>query len=214
MKTLSEDEFDILNRIVQDVNITIDSNFLYSKFSDSLKSLSPILVSIYFKIMNHDSKNRNWKNRDMVIPLNEKANIVKNIVEVHGDYASLSELKNYLKDYHFQNLSEAIGYYIAQKDMNDNHKKYFFTLMNEKDLLNNFSTLEYIAKNKIKRIISIVYTSLSNKELNIENKINGRLMNIGFDTLVINGSSVSSVCDALIFAKKLDKPTIILANLN
>ena len=86
--------------------------------------------------------------------------------------------------------------------------------MNEKDLLNNFSSLEYIAKNKLKRIISLVYTKVSSKELNRENKINGRLISLGFDTLVINGDSVSSICDAFIYAKKLEKPTIILANLN
>lgn len=218
MKTLNEDELDILNRIIQDVNVTIESNFSISPFSKSLTSLTPILVSLYFKIMSHDPKNRYWKNRDIVFPLNESINIVKNIVEIHSDYANFTEVKKYLQDRDFQkvenSLGEAIGHYVVQKDTEDNHNKYFFVVMNEKDLLNNFSSLEYIAKNKLKRIISLVYTKSSSKELNRENKINGRLMSIGFDTLVISGDSASSVCDAYIYAKKLDKPTVILANLN
>ena len=218
MKTLNEDELDALNRIMQDVNITIESNFSVSDQSKSFTSLTAILVALYFKIMSHDSKNRSWKNRDIVFPLNEQVNIVKNIVEIHGDYAPFTEIKNYLKERDFQkvenSLGEAIGHYLAQKDLEDNHKKYFFTIMNEKDLLNNFSSLEYIAKNKLKRIISLVYTKASSKELNRENKINARLISLGFDTLVINGDSISSVCDAFIYAKKLDKPTVILANLN
>lgn len=218
MKTLNEDELDALNRIMQDVNITIESNFSVSDQSKSFTSLTAILVALYFKIMSHDPKNRSWKNRDIVFPLNEQVNIVKNIVEIHGDYAPFTEIKNYLKERDFQkvenSLGEAIGHYLAQKDLEDNHKKYFFTIMNEKDLLNNFSSLEYIAKNKLKRIISLVYTKASSKELNRENKINARLISLGFDTLVINGDSISSVCDAFIYAKKLDKPTVILANLN
>ena len=215
MKTLNEDELDALNRIMQDVNITIESNFSVSDQSKSFTSLTAILVALYFKIKSHDPKNRSWKNRDIVFPLNEQ---VKNIVEIHGDYAPFTEIKNYLKERDFQkvenSLGEAIGHYLAQKDLEDNHKKYFFTIMNEKDLLNNFSSLEYIAKNKLKSIISLVYTKASSKELNRENKINARLISLGFDTLVINGDSISSVCDAFIYAKKLDKPTVILANLN
>ena len=218
MKTLNEDELDALNRIMQDVNITIESNFSVSDQSKSFTSLTAILVALYFKIKSHDPKNRSWKNRDIAFPLNEQVNIVKNIVEIHGDYAPFTEIKNYLKERDFQkvenSLGEAIGHYLAQKDLEDNHKKYFFTIMNEKDLLNNFSSLEYIAKNKLKRIISLVYTKASSKELNRENKINARLISLGFDTLVINGDSISSVCDAFIYAKKLDKPTVILANLN
>ena len=218
MKTLNEDELDALNRIMQDVNITIESNFSVSDQSKSFTSLTAILVALYFKIKSHDPKNRSWKNRDIVFPLNEQVNIVKNIVEIHGDYAPFTEIKNYLKERDIKkvenSLGEAIGHYLAQKDLEDNHKKYFFTIMNEKDLLNNFSSLEYIAKNKLKRIISLVYTKASSKELNRENKINARLISLGFDTLVINGDSISSVCDAFIYAKKLDKPTVILANLN
>lgn len=217
MKTLSESELDALNRIVQDVNITLDSNFSNPN-SSKLSSLSIILVSLYFKIISHDPKNRNWKSKDMVFPLNEEVNIVRNIVEIHSDYSAMSDLKNYLKEYNFQKvpntLGEAIGYYVAEKDLGIHHHKYFFVLMNEKDLLNNISSLEYIAKNKIKKIISVLYTNEKNKYLNTENKINSRLMNIGFDTLVINGNSISSVCDAFVYAKKLNKPTIILANLN
>ncbi len=218
MKTLNEDELDALNRIMQDVNITIESNFSTSPSSKAFTSLTPILVSLYFKIMSHDPKNKSWKNRDIVFPLNEEVNIVKNIVEIHADYAPFAEIKNYLKEYNFQkvenSLGEAIGHYLVQKDLEDNHKKYFFAIMSEKDLLNNFSSLEYITKNKLKRIISLVYTKTSNKELNRENKINGRLISLGFDTLVISGNSISSICDAFIYAKKIDKPTIILANLN
>ena len=218
MKTLNEDELDALNRIMQDVNITIESNFSNSSHARSFSHLSPILASLYFKIMSHDPKNKSWKNRDVIFSLNEEVNTVKNIVEIHGDYAPFTDIKNYLEEHNFQKsentLSEAIGYYLAQKDMEDNHKKYFFAIMSEKDLLNNFSSLEYIAKNKLKRIISVVYTRSSSKELNRENKINGRLISLGFDTLVINGDSISSICDAFAFAKKIDKPTIILANLN
>lgn len=218
MKTLNKDELDALNRIIQDINITIDNNFSTSTDSIDFISLVPILVSLYFKLMSHDPKNKDWKNRDIIFPLNEQVNTVKNIVEIHADYAPLTQIKNYLREYNFEkvdnSLGEAIGHYLAQIDLKDNHKKYFFAIMNEKDLSHNLSSIEYIAKNKLKRIISLVYTKTSNKELNRENKINGRLISLGFDTLVINGNSISSICDAFIYAKKIEKPTIILANLN
>ncbi|MDQ1282156.1 MAG: hypothetical protein QG630_507, partial [Patescibacteria group bacterium] len=47
MKTLNEDELDALNRIMQDVNITIESNFSTSPSSKAFTSLTPILISLY-----------------------------------------------------------------------------------------------------------------------------------------------------------------------
>jgi transketolase N-terminal domain/subunit len=220
MKTLSEEEIEALNRVVDDVNISIDSNFasLGIEFSRNLRSLTPILAGLYFKSLNHDPKNKLWKNRDQVFCLNNYSNIVKNIVEVHAGYTDFNDLTKYLIDNNFNErgntLSEAMGDYIVARDMNDRHPKYYFIILSELDILSNFSSLEFILKNKMNRIILIAYTKSSNEAINKENKLNGKLINLGFDTLVINAGSVVSVCDAITYAKKLEKSSVILANIN
>ena len=220
MKTLSEDEMEALNRVVEDVNISIDTNFsnLEEDFSYNLKSLSPILSSIYFKSLNHDPGNPYWKNRDLVFCLNNYSNIVKNIVEVHAGYADFNNLEEYLIKNNLNTrrdlLGEAIGSYIVARDSNDRHLRYYFIVLSELDIFSNLSSLEFILKNKMNRMIIITYTKSSHEAINKENKLNGRLINLGFDTLVVNGSNPVSVCDAIVYAKKLDKPSIILANIS
>lgn len=220
MKTLTQIEKDALSRVKEDVDVTVDNNF--SSFgegvSKNLKSLSSILVALYFKSINHDPKNPKWKNRDYVFPINNYASIMKSIVKVHAGYDNFNDLQNYLKKYHFSKVEntfgEAIGYYTASRDIGDNHERYYYIVVSELDLLNNFSALEFIQKNNMRRIIIIAYTKTDHKEINKENKLNGKLINLGFDTLVIDGTLPSSVCEAIAYAKNLNKPSIILANIN
>lgn len=220
MKNLSQDEIEALARIKEDVEITIDTKF--SSFPQSvktnLKSLVPIFVALYFKSLNHDPNNINWKNKDHVFPINNFSNIIKNIVKVHAGYTNFEDLENFLKKYTFDKIEntfgEAIGHYISAREMGDNHERYYYIVLSDSDLLNNISSLEFILKNKMKRIIIIAYTKSDNKEINKESRLNGRLISLGLDTLVINASIPSYVCDAIIYAKKLDKPSVILANVN
>ena len=64
---------------------------------------------------------------------------------------------------------------------------------------------------KYDRIIIIVYTREDKININKENKLNGKLIKMGIDTLIIS-RKVENVCDAIIYAKRLEKPTIILAS--
>lgn len=220
MKTLTQIEKEALNRVKEDVDITIDNNFssFPKEVSRNLKSLSSIFVGLYFKSINHEPKNPKWKNRDYVFPINNYASIMKSIVKVHAGYDDFVNLYNYLKKYPFSKIEntfgEAIGYYTSARDIKDKHERYYYIVVSELDLLNNFSALEFIQKNNMKKIIIIAYTKTDHKEINKENKLNGKLINLGFDTLVIDGSLPSSVCEAIAYAKNLNKPSIILANIN
>jgi transketolase N-terminal domain/subunit len=220
MKTLSNDELDALNRVVEDVEISVDTQFsnFGDEYKNNLKSLAPIFTGIYFKALNHDPKNKNWKNRDLVFCLNNYSNIIKNIVEVHAGYTDFSLLDKYLLENDFgikeNSFGEAIGDYILNRESEERHQKYYFVVLSELDILSSLASLEFIIKNKMKRIIVIAYTKTDNKSINQENKLNGRLINLGFDTLVISGEDVLPVCDAIAYAKKLEKPSIILANIN
>ncbi len=235
MKTLTKDEKEALSLVQQDVEITIDN--VFSSFGEkalkNLKSLSGIFVALYFKIINHDPKTPNWKNKDDVFSTNNYANIVESVVKVHVGYEEFSNLRSYITKHTFlkveNTFGEAIGYYTAARDSGDKHERFYYLVVSELDLLNNFSqpfsfilniilnnfsALEFIQKNNMRRIIIISYTKSSNTEINKENKLNGKLINLGFDTLVVNGLSPASVCEAVYYAKDLKKPTIILANVN
>ncbi len=220
MKTLTKDEKEALGLVQQDVEITIDN--VFSSFGEkalkNLKSLSGIFVALYFKIINHDPKTPNWKNKDDVFSTNNYANIVESVVKVHAGYEEFSNLRSYITKHTFlkveNTFGEAIGYYTAARDSGDRHERFYYLVVSELDLLNNFSALEFIQKNNMRRIIIISYTKSSNTEINKENKLNGKLINLGFDTLVVNGLSPASVCEAVYYAKDLKKPTIILANVN
>ena len=220
MKTLTKDEKEALGLVQQDVEITIDN--VFSSFGEkalkNLKSLSSIFVALYFKIINHDPKTPNWKNKDDVFSTNNYANIVESVVKVHVGYEEFSNLRSYITKHTFlkveNTFGEAIGYYTAARDSGDKHERFYYLVVSELDLLNNFSALEFIQKNNMRRIIIISYTKSSNTEINKENKLNGKLINLGFDTLVVNGLSPASVCEAVYYAKDLKKPTIILANVN
>lgn len=220
MKTLTINEIEALERVKEDVDITIDSKFesFPAVVRRNLKSIAPIFVALYFKVLNHDPKNKDWKNRDYVFPVDNYASIVKNIVKAHAGYINFQEIEKYLKENSFNNiensLGEALGYYISAKDLQDRHERHYFIVLSELDLINSFSSLEYILKNNFKRIIIIAYTDADHAHVSKENKLNGRLINMGFDTLVINGDKLEYVCDAVAYAKRLDKPSVILANVN
>lgn len=220
MKTLNQDEVDALNRVAQDVDITIDSkfSFLSDNLSQNLKSLTPIFVGLYFKSVNHDPRNKDWKNKDRVFALNNYSNIVKNIVKLHAGYGDFNNLEEYLLEYDFvkveNTIAEAIGHAIASRDLEDRHERYYYVVCSELDLINNLSQLDFIIKNKLKKIVILAYTGTDREDINKENKLNGRLINLGFDTLLLSIKDPSNVYDAITYAKKLDKPTIILSNIN
>lgn len=219
MKSLNQDEKEALQRVKDDVNTTIDLKF--SDFEDivkiNLKSLTSIFIALYFKSLNHNPKNKDWKNRDYVFSTNNYANIVENIVKVHAGYTEFSQLENYLKENTFEKsentFGDAIGYYALARDLEDKHERFYFVIASGLDLLNNISALEFILKNKMKRIIIIAYTDTDYEDISKESKLSGRLLNLGFDTLVIEGISPEYIYDAIVYSKKLEKPSIILANI-
>ncbi len=219
MKSLTQDEIEALKRVKEDVDITIDTKF--KDFDEivkrNLKSLSAIFVALFFRSLNHDPKKEDWKNRDYVFPTNNYANIVKNIVKVHAGYGNFFEIENYLKEFNFNKtentFGDAIGYYTLARDIGDKHERFYYVITSGLDLLNNISALEFILKNKMKRIIIIAYTDTDYESVTKENKLSGRLLNLGFDTLVINGGSPEYICDSIAYAKNLDKPAVILANI-
>lgn len=220
MKTLTKEEKEALSLVQQDIEITLEN--IFSSFGEkalkNLKNLSGVFTGLYFKAINHDPKTPNWKNRDDVFSTNNHANIVESVTKVHAGYDEFSNLQNYIVKNSFlkveNTFGEAIGYYTAARNSRDNHERFYYVVVSELDLLNNFASLEFIQKNNMRRIVIIAYTKSVNMEINKENKLNGKLINLGFDTLVINGNSPAAVCEAVYYAKDLKKPTIILANVN
>lgn len=220
MKVITPDEIEALNRIREDVSITINDKF--TDFEESVKtnltSLISIFVGLYFRSLNHDPKNPGWRNADYVFSTNNYTNIVKNIVKVHAGYEDFNKLESFLKRNTFpvseNTFGDAIGYYVVDRDLPDQHQRFYYVIVSDLDLLNNMSALEFIIKNNMRRIIIIAYTKKEQEIINKENKLNGRLINLGFDTLVINGTSPSNICDAINYAKRLNKPSLILANIN
>lgn len=220
MKGLTQDEIEALEKVKEDVNITITESF--SSFTEvikrNLQALSSIFVALYFKSLNHDPKNENWKNRDLVFTTNNYSSIVRNIVKVHAGYYAFAKLEEYLKKQTFlkseNTFGDAIGHYVAARESETRHETFFYVVVSGLDLLNNISALEFILKNNMRRIIILAYTQAKEENINQENKLSGRLINLGFDTLVVSGSSPVNICDAINYAKRIEKPSVILANLN
>ena len=220
MNKITQNEKTTLENIILDVNTTIANTFSKHKFIDLniLKSITPILVQLYFKSLNHHPKDLFWKNRDRVYAINNFVNLVKRVVEVHSDYTPYYNLEKYLLENPFpkkeNSFAIAIGDYLSQKEIEEKHNVYFYPISSEFDIFQNLHSLEYISVNKIYHIIPIIYTHKKNEFINKENKLNGKLIHLGFDTLIIDGGKIGSLCDAISLAKDLKKPTIILINTN
>ncbi len=220
MKTLTQNEVEALNRVKEDVEITIDGKFqdFNSLVKKQLKSLASIMIALYFKSLNHNPKNPNWANRDLAFFTNNYSNIVSNIVKVHAGYDEFQNLEKYLKENSFlkseNTFGDAIGHYVVARESNTHHERFFYVVVSGLDLLNNISALEFILKNNMRRVIILAYTNKEEEEVNKENKLNGRLINLGFDTLVVDGINPVAICEAILYAKKIEKPSVILANLN
>lgn len=157
-------------------------------------------------------------NKDLTFTTNNYSNIVKNIVKVHAGYYPFEKLREYLKENSFllveNTFGDAIGHYVVARESNTNHERFFYVIVSSLDLLNNNSALEFILKNNMRRIIIVAYTNSQEEKINKENKLNGKLINLGFDTLVVNVESPVNICEAINYAKKIEKPSVILANLN
>lgn len=61
MKALTQNEIEALERVKEDVNMTISKEFadFPELVRNNLRALSTIFVALYFKSLNHDPKNQN-----------------------------------------------------------------------------------------------------------------------------------------------------------
>jgi len=168
--------------------------------------------------------------------MNNFLNILKNVLEVHLGYEKFENIQTYLKENTFlkskNSFYEAINLLETQKDVN----KTFFVLIDQDEIINNNYTndLEYIAKNKLDKILTFVFvrplivedfSKISQSGINFyqkefdkpllqDHKLNQKLNSIGFDVLVIEGSDMTAINESVIYAKNLMKPTVILININ
>lgn len=240
--TLTKIEEENLNIVAQDVSITIDKHFPHfdKEVREYMQKLVPFFVVLYFKILKHDAKNKDWIHADLVLPMNNIFNILKNILEVHTGYEAFAEILNHLKNSTYlktqNSFFDAIN--IAQKEnlKNKKHGKTFYSLVHQDEIIKNNHTkeLEYIAKNDLHDIITFVFVSpiveedfskVSQAGINFykkekdktvvqDHKLNQKINNLGFDVLVINGSDMTAIDEAVSYAKSLLKPTAILLNIN
>jgi len=126
------------------------------------------------------------------------------------------------------------------KEFNQVPDKTFYILIDQSEIINNYYTsqLEFIIKNNYSEILILVFVrpilvthfskinqTGSHSSLNFyqkeldkpaiqDHKLNAKLNSLGFDVLVIDGSDMIAIDKAMTYAKNLQKPTVILLNIN
>jgi len=127
-----------------------------------------------------------------------------------------------------------------EKKANQISNKTFYILIDQSEIINNYHTsqLEFIIKNNYSEILILVFVrpilvahfskinqAGSHSSLNFyqresdkpaiqDHKLNAKLNSLGFDVLVTDGSDMIAIERAINYAKNLQKPTVILLNIN
>jgi len=228
--------------LLQDVSLTIEKYFsnFDKEAKQRLESLLPFFIIFYFKILKHDPKNKDWEHTDEVCVLNNLFHILKNILEVHTGYISFEKILEYLKNNSFSksrnSLFEMVCLLEIEREKNKNHTKNFYVLLEEKDIIENniINELEYISKNNFSEIIFFVvikseivqtqgsasqsginfYFARESKPIIKDNKLNQKINNLGYETILINANDMKAIDQAVICAKDLKKPSMIFLNIS
>lgn len=202
--------------------------------------LTDIFTALYFNIMEHDPKNPDWEERDILILSNGHCVPVRYATMAHAGYFDRKELATLRKfgsrlQGHPERtrlpgmettsgplgcgLSQAAGMALAMRMDNQQHRwVYVVTGDGELDEGNNWEAIMLIGKYKLNNMIAIVdrnniqIDGPTESVMPLED-LRAKWEAFGWHVLEINGNDVEAVIDACSMARAIvEKPVVIIAH--
>ena len=202
--------------------------------------LADIFTAFYFEILNHDPKNPNWDQRDILILSNGHCIPVRYAAMANAGYFERSELKSLRKlgsrlQGHPERLrldglentsgplgsglSQAAGMALVLKREN-NHKRRVYVVCGDGELDegNVWEAAMFVAKNRLNNLTIIIdrnniqIDGFTEDVMPLED-LKAKWESFGYHVLEINGNDIEAVIDACDMAKSIEeKPTAIIAH--
>ncbi|HEY5667716.1 MAG TPA: transketolase [Candidatus Saccharimonadales bacterium] len=202
--------------------------------------LADIFTALYFNVLNHDPKDPDWDQRDILILSNGHCVPVRYATMARAGYFELGELKTLRKfgsrlQGHPERtrlpgmettsgplgcgLSQAAGIALGLR-MNQQHHRWVYVITGDGELDegNNWEAIMTIAKYKLNNLIAIVdrnniqIDGPTETVMPLED-LRAKWEAFGWHVLEIDGNDVEAVIDACSMAKAIvEKPVVILAH--
>jgi transketolase len=202
--------------------------------------LADIFTALYFEVMNHDPKNPDWKDRDILVQSNGHCVPVRYVTMAYAGYfekkelMTLRQLGSRLQGHPERTrlpglettsgplgsgLSQAIGMGLAMKMDNINHRWIYVTLGDgELDEGNNWEAAMLGAKYNVGNLIAIVdrnniqIDGPTEKVMPLED-LSAKWAAFGWHVIEVDGNDIEAVIDACSMAKAVvEKPVVIIAH--
>lgn len=202
--------------------------------------LADIFTALYYDVLNHDPKNPDWEERDILLLSNGHCVPVRYATMAHVGYFDRSELKT-LRQFGSRlqghpertrlpgmettsgplgsGLSQACGMALALR-MDGNHHRRVFVIMGdgEQDEGNVWEAAMFASKEKLNNVVAI--TDRNNIQIDGPTEsvmpledLKDKWEAFGWHVLEINGNDIEAVIDACAMARAIqEKPTMIIAH--
>ncbi len=239
---LSENEINYLQDKAREVRISIIEMLTLAGSGHTAGPLgmTDIFVTLYGKVLKHDSENSTWAERDRLVLSNGHICPVLYSTMAHFGYFPVEELKTLRKfgsrlqgHPHREflpmlenssgplgsGLSQTIGMCLADK-MNSTSQKYFYCLMGDGELDEgqNWEAFMLAGKNKLGNLICIIDRNNIQIDGNTEDvmplePLDKKLEAFNFHVQEINGHNIAEIYNAFETAKAIEnKPSVIIAH--
>ncbi len=202
--------------------------------------LADIFTAFYFEILNHDPKNPNWDQRDILLLSNGHCIPVRYAAMANAGYFERSELKSLRKlgsrlQGHPERLrldglentsgplgsglSQAAGMALVLKRENNNKRRVYVVCGDgELDEGNVWEAAMFVAKNRLNNLTIIIdrnniqIDGFTEDVMPLED-LKAKWESFGYHVLEINGNDIEAVIDACDMVNSIEeKPTAIIAH--
>lgn len=202
--------------------------------------MSDVFTALYFEVLNHDPKDPDWDQRDIVVLSNGHIVPVRYVTMAHAGYfpkkelATLRKLGSRLQGHPERTklpglettsgplgsgLSQASGMALSLK-MDENHNRWVYCMMSDGELDegNSWEAAMFAAKNHLYNLTAIVdrnniqIDGLTEQIMPLED-LKDKWNAFGWHVLEIDGHNIEDVIAACNMAKAIvEKPVVILAH--
>jgi len=201
--------------------------------------MADVFTALYFEILNHDSKNPMWEERDRLFLSCGHIAPIRYVAMAHAGYFPIAELKTLRKlgsrlQGHpertkmpalestsgplGEGLAQAAGYALSAKMDDKKFRVYCVTSDGEHDTGNHWEAVLFSGKNKMNNLVSFVdrnniqidgYT----EDIMPLEPLKQKYEAFNWHVLEIDGHNMEEIVDAANMAKAIyEKPTVIICN--
>ncbi|HAC56419.1 TPA: transketolase [Candidatus Saccharibacteria bacterium] len=203
--------------------------------------LADIFTALYFNVMQHDPKNPDWADRDIMVLSNGHCAPVRYAAMAEAGYFPVEELKTLRKlgsrlQGHPERtrlpgmentsgplgsgLSQASGMAYVLKFIDKQPHRWVYTVMGDGELNegNIWEAAMFAGKNKLHNLIGIIDRNNIQIDGNTEDvmpleDLRGKWESFGWHVQEIDGNNIESIIDACSMARAIvEKPSVIIAH--